>query len=159
LSFPVDLSRYYGHQVVGAMGMGPKEYGTVTGRTLSAVHGHPGALRGSPDPNYKPPPPAIAGKEKLYWLCVTDAGRQSLMSTESNPGGNYTITLPPGRCYVEPAATHAQDLSRIEDGPRRDDAIVRALFPQWRLNSENYLKVEKQKTYTMDVEARILFVD
>jgi hypothetical protein len=146
----------FGSSQGNAMGTLPEEHGTVTGRTLSVVHGHPGALSGSPDSSYKPPQPAIAAKEKLYWLCINDANKQRLFSTESDTKGNYRIVLPTAKCYVEPAATHVHDLQQINGS---NETIIRTLFPPWRINSDQYLKIEKQKVYNVDVEARILFVD
>jgi len=137
-----------------------QEFGTVTGVTLFVIKGHPGALIGKPDPNYKAPEPKIAPNEKLFWLRIDREKGHRLFVTQSNGDGIFKIELPSGEYCVEPASLHEADLKRVAPQQRDDEGIlVSMMYPSWRLDGKPDLKIEKGQLYKFDVEARILFID
>jgi hypothetical protein len=137
-----------------------QELGTVSGTTLFVVKGHPGALMGKPDPNYKAPEPQIAPNEKLFWVRIDRENAHRLFVARSDGQGKFQIDLPPGDYCVEAASMHEVDLRQVPSQQRdNEEVLLKLLFPPWRLEGKPDLKIEKGQTYRMDVEARALFVD
>jgi hypothetical protein len=137
-----------------------QEFGMVTGVTQFVVKGHPGALIGKPDPNYRAPEPKIAPNEKLFWVRIDKEKGHRLFVTQSDENGMFRIDLPLGNYCVESASRHEVDLKRVPLQRQNDEeTLIRILFPSWRLDGKPDIIIEKGQLYRMDVEARILFID
>lgn len=145
-----------------------KEFGTAKGRTLHIVSGHPGALLGTADANWKRPPPKPVANVKLYWLRIDHEHGPQLFSTQSDTNGVYEIKLPAGYYLVECATLHGRELKRLErEGKTDTNSLINALFIVFDYDNrgrpifdgEPGIEIKAGQTLHQDTIAERVFID
>ncbi len=158
---PAVLLVYLLSSCAGLSGQ-PNGYGTLSGKTLFVVQGHPGALSGHPAQNYKPPEPKAMPKQKIYLLRLDKEKGDQLFTAVSDEQGIYQIDLPAGEYLIEAASMHAIDLKRLSPQKANDpQTVMKVVFPAWQDWRRRLpdVKIEEGGSYTRNVATDILFVD
>jgi len=140
--------------------------GTVTGRTVSIIQGHPGALMGKPDPNWKPPPPQPMPNSVVYWLRLDLETGQRLFSSISDANGAFSIHLPAG-CYLSRSAEQSLKQKQVDVTRLGQEETIALLFPGYEAQGSGAeaiargecLPVRFGETVEKEIAARVLFVD
>lgn len=140
----------------------------VSGKTLMVVQGHPGALRGKPEPGWQTPEAEVVPRVPLYWIRIDNENGHRLFYTVSDDNGTYRISLPTGKYRVENPERHKWQIQQLKNNKRdTEKALILVLLFDMELkqNGDLFFKGTPDydfiegRSYSADIEARILYVD